>query len=421
MDREKREKILGWILIVLVAILYFFANLQKVLIPGAVFDTLQQRYNVGAAEITRLGAGFMYAYSIFQLVVGLIADRYCGARAIAMGGIFFCAGSVISAFDMGLETLLVSRIATGIGASVVYLSMVKMVTRLSASAYTFILGIMVLVGYSGSVAGGVPFVAAVEYFGYTAVMLTIGALTTVVYLLFLANCAVTTLPPVCRDVKLNLTPYIASFKVRHNCCLWLTVAVGFSVFYSMQTVFGKKFLEDFAGMSAHTAGMVVSATMIIASFNGFLMASVSRMCGNRRRGIMRFCGFGTLIGTLMLFAAVFFDLRDGILPMAAWILMAFAGNVSPISVAVQRETNDDGIFGTVLSIGNCLAYLFIAIIGGVSGMLMEVFPPQMSGDLRIYGRNSYMLLFGMLIVFGLISAIASLGLKESGGKRIEVK
>ena len=60
MDREKREKILGWILIVLVAILYFFANLQKVLIPGAVFDTLQQRYNVGAAEITRLGAGCLF-------------------------------------------------------------------------------------------------------------------------------------------------------------------------------------------------------------------------------------------------------------------------------------------------------------------------------------------------------------------------
>ena len=33
MSAERREKILGWLLLVLVSIMYFFANLQKVVVP----------------------------------------------------------------------------------------------------------------------------------------------------------------------------------------------------------------------------------------------------------------------------------------------------------------------------------------------------------------------------------------------------
>ena len=74
MSTERRELLLGWSLLVLVSIMYFFANLQKVVVPGSVFNELQMIFNCDAAAITGLGAGFMYAYSLNQLTVGVLAD-----------------------------------------------------------------------------------------------------------------------------------------------------------------------------------------------------------------------------------------------------------------------------------------------------------------------------------------------------------
>ena len=59
MSAEKRETLLGCLLLILVSIMYFFANLQKVVVPGSVFNELQGIFNCDAASITGLGAGFM--------------------------------------------------------------------------------------------------------------------------------------------------------------------------------------------------------------------------------------------------------------------------------------------------------------------------------------------------------------------------
>ena len=70
--------------------LYFFANLQRVAIPGSIFNELQSDLNVGAKYITALSSMFMYIYAVGQLFAGLLADRYGGERAITWGGMLFC-------------------------------------------------------------------------------------------------------------------------------------------------------------------------------------------------------------------------------------------------------------------------------------------------------------------------------------------
>ena len=52
----------GWVkftLILLGALFYFIANFQRIAIPGAVFDVLQQELSVTAPYITAFGAIFM--------------------------------------------------------------------------------------------------------------------------------------------------------------------------------------------------------------------------------------------------------------------------------------------------------------------------------------------------------------------------
>ena len=420
MSAEKRELFLGGLLLVLVSIIYFFANLQKVVVPGSVFNELQLLFNCDAAAITGLGAGFMYAYSINQLTVGMLADRYSGARVIAVGGAIFCLGSILSAFATSTGVLMFSRILTGFGASAVYLSMLKLIFRITPESFTVVLGIIMLVGYSGSVVSGAPFVKLVKLFGYTRCMLVTGIATFICYILFVINAFCSNLPPVDREVKLNLSTFKPILARKHNLHLYCTTGVSFGVFYSMQMTIGKKYMEDFTGVSSDLAGIIMSVTMIISSCNAFLLALLSRLAGNRRLMFMRFCGFGCLSGALILLSAVLFNITAWPLSAAAWIIFSFAGNCATIQVAMQKETNPANQVGTSLSVGNCFSYLIIAIVGSLTGALLDIFPPQIVDGIKIYSKNSYVMVFALLTVLGAVSAVNSLFLKETYGKNIKV-
>ena len=94
-----------WILLLCGSILYFFANVRRVAIPGPIFDELQKSLNVSAAYVTNLGSAFMYVYALNQLVIGLLVDRFGGCRVIATGALLFCLGSAVFAFSDSLFML----------------------------------------------------------------------------------------------------------------------------------------------------------------------------------------------------------------------------------------------------------------------------------------------------------------------------
>ena len=407
----------GWIFLLLVTPLYFFANLQKVIIPGAAFDELQSAFSLDAAGVTRLGAVFLGVYAFAQLIVGVLADRYGGARVIIVGGMLFCTGSLLSAFDNNLYLLYTCRFLTGAGAASIYLSMVKEFSRIAPDSMTIMLGIATIIGYSGSITGTSPFIAGVDRFGYFGMLFGAGAATFAAYIAYVMYARKTGFSKINKMVRFSLPGYLSVFKKRQNCCLIFAIGISFGTYFALQSTIGKKFLEDFCGLSGRAAGVVLTITMIIAAVNGFIMAGVSRKIGNRRLPIIIFSGCGCFAGAALIFCGVFFELGS-ILPLTGMILMAFAGNISPIYVALLNESNDEHCFGTVVCVGNGFAYAVSAVFSGGAGKLMDIFAPQIVNGIKIYGRNSYLLVFGALMILGIIAAILSCCTKESFGKNI---
>lgn len=402
-------------------LIYYFANLQKVLVPGATFNEIQQLFSLDAASVTKLGAVFMFIYAGAQLFVGVLADRYSGAKVIIFGGIAFVIGSIFSACDYSLNILYASRFLTGLGAATIYLSMVKEISLVTGKAMPMYLGIMTLIGYSGAITGAAPFISGVKHFGYQKMMFSAGMATLMIYLIFVICFKKNPAPAVCKDVKLNITTLLSVLKIRHNVMLILTLGLSFGSYFALQSILAKKFLEDFCQLSSKSAGLVMTVTMTIAAVNGFVVASISRVCGNRRRPVMLFCGWGCFTGMLMIFSAVLFNIRSPWLVIAGIVILSFAGNVAPISATFYKETNEPNKFGTVLSVSNFFAYIITAGMGSVSGKLMDLFPCQEINGIYIYSRNSYLLVFAVFLGIGIISGTTSLFLRETYGKNISVK
>ncbi|MBO4345104.1 MAG: MFS transporter [Victivallales bacterium] len=413
MDTDKRKKLFGWLLLLFISIIYYFSNLQKVLVPGATFNELQQAFNIDATQVTRLGAAFLYVYAFMQLATGLLADRFSGARVIVVGGVIFCAGSLLSAYDKSFSLLFVSRMLTGFGAATIYLSAVKEIGRIVPNSLPVFIGLLTIIGYSGAITGTSPFIAGVHKFGYTPMMLAAGIGLAVSFLLYLAVLFFCTMPPIRKDVTFHPKAYMDVLKISHNRNQIVAIGICFGTYFAMQSVIGKKFLEDFCGMSSANASNVLLVTMIIAAVNSFIVAYLSKWCGERRLPFLRFGGIGSLVSSVVLLTAVVLNIRAPWMAVSAMILMAFAGNISSMNVAAFKEVNDEKCFGTVMSVSNFAAYLVTAVFGGCIGKLMDIFPPQVIDGVKIYGQNSYLLIFSVLMVLCVIATITTMMLKET--------
>ena len=419
-EKDNKKALAGWLLLAVISILYFFSNLQKMLVPGATFNELMLIFpGADAANITRLGAAFLYPYAFMQLVTGILADRYSGTRVLFVGALLFCLGSIASAFTVSFGLLFASRLLTGAAAATIYLSAVKEISRLLPGSLAISIGALTLIGYTGATAGTTPFAIGLHRFGYFPMMIGVALALCACYLLFLGAAACSSRPPVCRDIKFHLSTYLDVLKIPHNNWICLINGCSFGVFFAIQSIIGKKYLEDFCGLTPKGASAVLMTTMFIAAVNGYLAAWCSRLIGDRRRPFFLFGGIGTMLGLLLLFAATLADCRTPALSIAAIIILTFAANLGSIIVASMREVNDENHFGTANSITNFIPYLVTAIFGGLIGRLLEVFPPTVIDGIKIYGRQSYLLVFALLALTGVGTLVAALNLKETNPAAIE--
>ena len=194
------------------ALLYFIANLQKVVMPGAIFNELQEHFSATAGSVTGIGAMFMYTYAVSQLVVGLLVDRYSGARVMAWGGLVLCGGSLLSAAAPTLWLLYVARFMVGFGAASVYLSITKETSRIYPNSFAMMLGFVMVGGYFGGVMGNAPFIAVVQMMGWQQALLLVGGTATLIYLAYAGLKCTLPMPEVVQTAKFDYHRFFEVLK-----------------------------------------------------------------------------------------------------------------------------------------------------------------------------------------------------------------
>lgn len=396
--------------------LYFFANVQRVAVPGSIFDLLQSELQVSAPFITALGSAFMYVYALNQLLIGLLVDRYHGARVIAIGAFFFCLGSVLFPFSHHLFMLYFSRAMIGLGASSIYLSLVNEVMRAFNKNFTIILSVVIMMGYLGGIMANAPFVAGVGLLGWRMMLKLVALVSILFYLLFLVAEQVS---PARSGLKIpfRIQRYATLLKRRHNCDLFLFSGLNFGLYYVLQTVLGKKFLQDFCLMSTARAALVLSVMAITSACSGLISAVLSRLANNRRRIFVRLsalmCGMVFLVITTL----VALEIRTPwiALPLC---LLAFTASTSSITIPLLRETNDPESVGAAVSFMNFSFYISVALFGNVVGFLMNLFRPEPRNGLLIYSAHSYLAVFAFLLILSGLVVFHAWRLRETMGEHV---
>lgn len=379
-------------------LLYFIANFQRIAIPGAVFDLLEQELSVSAAYITAFGATFMYVYAIGQLITGVLVDRYGGLRVLSCGGVLFGLGCLIFPLSSLLPVMYLSRALIGFGCSMFYLSLVKELKNLySDKDYGIALSVMFFIGYLGGIIANAPFVALMKFMNWREILLVFAGVILISLIIFHLLLAKIKLPPVNKEIKLSINPFIKVLHKKHNINLFSFACCNFGISYVIQTVIGKKFLEDYCLLSVEKAALFLTIMAIIAAIFNIVNASVCKLCHNHRVMFLKGASVVTFLSLLTIFLLILFDIRTQFIGL---VFLVIGGNasISSLLIPVIQHSNTEDVGVTAVSIMNFCFFMMVGILGSLTGFLLNMFTPERINGVLVYGREAYLWLFGVFLI-----------------------
>lgn len=391
----------GWIkftLILIGALFYFIANFQRIAIPGAVFDVLQQELSVTAPYITAFGAIFMYIYAFNQLVIGVLVDRFGGLRVMFAGGAILGLGALLFPISSNLPLMYFSRVLVGLGGSTFYLSLIRELREFfSDKNFGIAISVMLCIGYCGGIAANAPFVFMMQHINWREILLFIGGIVAVGVILFALLSTKIKFPEINENVKLRTLPFRLVLHKKHNRNLFSFACCNFGISYAIQSIIGKKFLEDFCMMAPSKASIVLSIMAVIAAVFNIINASFCKMCHNHRVMFLKNASVITFVSLLMICLCLIFNIRTGYIALIFFIL---AGNASLTSllVPVLHLTNRKMVSGTAVSIMNFCFFMMVGFLGTAMGFLLNLFTPEKVGNVVVYSNKSYLAVFGMFFL-----------------------
>lgn len=395
---KRKAFILHFILILLASLFYFIANFQRIAIPGAVFDVLQQELSVTAPYITAFGAIFMYIYAFNQLIIGVLVDRFGGLRVILAGSIILALGCILFPLTSNLPLMYLSRALIGFGSSTFYLSLIKELKNIfSDKNFGLAISVMLCIGYMGGIAANAPFVMMMKIDDWREILLAVAGVVVLSIVVFLLILPKVSLPQINKSVKIRALPFRLVLHKRHNRNLFSFACCNFGISYVIQTIIGKKFLEDFCVLSSAKAATVLSIMAIVAAAANIINASVCKLCHNHRVMFLKGASVVTFLCLLTVCILICFDIKTMFIAVIFCIL---AGNASLTSllVPVLHLTNRKLVSTTAVSIMNFCFFMMVGILGTATGFLLNVFEPKKVGNVLVYGNNSYLLLFGVFLL-----------------------
>ena len=388
----KKLPIAEIILVILGSILYFFANLQRVAVPGAVFTLLQTDLSTTAQNIASLGAMFMYVYALTQLFIGVIIAKYGGFRIITVGAVLFFIGSILFPLSDSFTIMYLSRILIGIGSACFYLAMINE-TRKTVPDKNFGLAVsfVLLIGYLGGIIANAPLVILINHSGWRKVFLVTAVITVLISLLFIIIGRFAHKQPVNKEVKLNLDLYKQVFSNKKNINLYLFACTNYGLYYVIQTVIGKKFLEDFCNMTVLNSALILSIMGFLYAIAGPAIAYISKATLSRRKIYLRIASINTLFTFFVIFSCILLKIKTPIIPCLLFCSIAFCASLSPLLVPLLHDINGEKTSSTAISIMTCGFYVFVGLAGNFIGFCLDIFK----------NNNAYYAIFSVCVILAI--------------------
>lgn len=421
---QNQLKKFGWIFFLVLSLPYLMVYFHRVA-PAVVSDLLMSEFKLSGATLGNLAAIYFYVYTLMQLPAGILADGFGARKTVFWGMLISGIGSLIFAGAKILMIAYFGRILIGFGVSVIFVSMLKIVTEwFPAKKFGFMSGLTLLIGNSGAILAATPLAYVVSLWGWRMSFSLVGIAG--IFSGILTLLVVKDRPAVMGfDSPDGITNPAAPmgvkeamgglWKVMKNSASWPPFMVFFGIYGSLmafQGVWGLPFLVQQYGMSRFTASsnlLIMAVGLVIGCpLAGF----VSDRLGKRK--------------TLLLLSTILYS--------GCWItLLVWPGGKPPVQLlpvllfamgffasgfimvwACAKEVNPPALSGCAIGLANMGGFLGAAVVQPLFGWAIDQkWDGVLEQGVRIYPLSAWRFAFFLILMILCTAVVSGFLIKET--------
>lgn len=418
LTHEQRRR--RWMALAIVALAYILSFFQR-FAPAGIAQDLAAAFQTSAASLGVLAATYFYIYTLMQIPTGILADTLGPRRILALGGMIGGVGSLLFGFAPTLDVALLGRTLVGLGVSVTFIAMLKLVAVwFEENRFATIVGICMLVGNLGSVLAGAPLSALAQATGWRGVFIGVGALSLLIGILcwLIVRDAPTASGEAVRP-RFDRTVVISSLlAVLRNRATWPAAVVNTGMsgaFFTFAGLWATPYL-----MQVHGMARAVAANHLSLWFGGFavgclFIGGLSDRIG-RRKPVM--------IAVSHLYVAIWLLLLSGVtMPLSlSYLLFALLGLSTAgfsLTWACAKEVNPPLLSGMSTSVANMGGFLCAAVMQPVVGWIMDLgWRGETLAGARVYDLATWQNGVLAVTLCAALGAAASWWIRETGCSNI---
>ena len=395
-DVRKRK----FLILICGVVIFFITSMAKMIVPSTIFQDLLKS-GMDVEQISSLGAAFLYAYAISQLLMGCFSDRYGGVRILLLGGTLFSAGTILFPLAHFYPLMILLRLITGFGAGTIFLGVAKLLGDLFPERFGFALGIVLFFSYLGPTTGTIPMVKLVESVGWKPAMILPGIITLCALILILSK-KKGTIKPVTPGQ--TFAPLYHMLKNKNMWFLAFSCATVYGSYYAIVGQIGQKTLTDLFSMNTGKAATVIMVLTLIVASNNLAGNFLLQLFQGKRKAVVL---TGVIFSMFGIFLAEYVFVMQRGFPMflISLILIAYPAGLFPMFGIVAKEVNPQEYMGMALAFLNFMAFVFISLYQNITGMILKRFP--LEEGCFSFSVEAYSAVYLFFLIGGVISLIAA--------------
>ncbi len=382
-----------------------YSNLMR--ISGVVIlPPLAESLGISASMVGFLSTLFFYTYGAAFAVWGTIADRIGAFRTCGISLVTAAVASAILANAGTPLTIGIGRALSGLGLSSAFTSiMLYSALSFSKEIYSVLVGIIMMIGHSGTVLAIAPLGAALDAFGPSGVYYVLAVVAFGIgslLLIFRKHDPVLaegkkderplSLSRFLSDLKTGVLIILGSFPLLVVVLTWATSSASIS---TLQGLWAVSWVQTTTGGSiaiCRTCATWISVGMVIGPFAGGFI--VRRVAGSKTAFLIM-CTL-TQLSWIFWMVVSFFTGGYSLLGISGFFTGFFSGAAFVFMGNAIRELAPSKWTGTVIGLLNLMIYGLLIIFQWGTGFVLDIFPADPASGL--YSQTAYQIGFGLILV-----------------------
>lgn len=411
----------AWLIWSLAAFFLFYKYVIEVS-PNVMTGDLMRAFSLTGAELGNLAACYFYAYTLMQIPVGLLIDRF-GPRRVTTIAIMACAlGALIFSQAGSLMTAGIGRFLIGMGAAFAAINCLKLTALwFPLNRFAFMAGLMMTLGMLGAAGGQAPLSGFISYMGWREALFNIAIGGFVLSFLFWL--LVRDKSPYHREIYHTFDPkeFLSGCKkILRNPQTWL-LSIYSGLAFAPVSIFGGlwgvSYLKQAFQLSQIHAAHAISMIFIGFAVGAPLAGWFSDWLGNRRQVMLwgTFAGFVTICAILYLPGLTFMSVS------VLFFIFGFSISCFLLCFTMICEINPPIVAGTAIGFMNTFNGFFGAFSDPLTGKFLDLgWKGEMLNGERIFPLHDYKIALTTLPLYLFIGLVLLFFIKETHCKHIYI-